>query len=401
MSGKLKARSLALPVLVLGFFILILAGCGSRQAYAPPKVGPKDYVGSAECGKCHDQIFASWQQTLHSQVIQEINSENQNVVVGDFANPNDLVKFKREDAKIIHGVQWKQRYIDSQWRILPAQWNIDSNSWAPFNPDTWEKSDWRKQCAQCHVTGFRIAKGQDGKEEYNWKELSVGCEACHGPGGRHVTAKPAERAGTIVNPSTLPATLAADVCGQCHTRGKSPDGKLGAPVGFEPGMRLGPQHFKIVDKKDDKAWWPNGAVKMHRQQYPEWSESKHKLAGVTCTTCHTVHGSSTKFATKLAPNNLCQSCHSGISTDSVTGHAPIAGAPQHSNCVACHMAPTGKSADVGDERVHTFKVIKPQVTVDLGGGDPKKQPNSCNSCHYHDKDDPARLQKALDDGRKR
>jgi hypothetical protein len=64
------------------------------------------------------------------------------------------------------------------------------------------------------------------------------------------------------------------------------------------------------------------------------------------------------------------------------------------------MARTGKSADRGDERVHTFRVVKPEVTVQLSGGDVAKQPNSCNGCHWHAADPPARLQKALEDGSK-
>jgi hypothetical protein len=62
------------------------------------------------------------------------------------------------------------------------------------------------------------------------------------------------------------------------------------------------------------------------------------------------------------------------------------------------MAPVGKSATVGDERVHTFRVVKPSVTIKLGEGDPEKQPNACNACHWHKDDAPAKLQKALDDG---
>ncbi|MCD4689759.1 MAG: hypothetical protein K8R55_10595, partial [Desulfuromonadaceae bacterium] len=88
--------------------------------------------------------------------------------------------------------------------------------------------------------------------------------------------------------------------------------------------------------------------------------------------------------------------HPNISTDPVRGHAPIKDAPQHSDCIACHMPNTGKSATVGDERTHTFRFISPNQTLELGGGDLKKQPNSCNSCHYHQKHTPQQLQERLD-----
>jgi predicted CXXCH cytochrome family protein len=296
-------------------------------------------------------------------------------------------------VKLTHGVQWKQRYIDNDWHILPAQWNFDDEKWTP-TPDAqkWRETNWVSECAQCHVTGFDPAK-------HTWKELSVGCEACHGPGSAHVEAKPAERFGTIVNPASLPFDYAASVCGQCHTRGKSPDGKWPHPIDFQVGDILTTAHFRVVAKEDQAAWWPDGSVKQHRQQYPEWKASKHAKAGVTCITCHSVHEAPGKFATRLAPNNLCISCHSNVSTDSVTGHTPIANAPQHSDCIGCHMAPTGKSgATRGDERVHTFKVVKPSATNTLGGGSVDKQPNACNSCHWHQGDAPEKLQQALEAG---
>ena len=48
--------------------------------------------------------------------------------------------------------------------------------------------------------------------------------------------------------------------------------------------------------------------------------------------------------------------------------------------------------------MHTFRVVRPQATLERGGGNSDNQPNSCNLCHWHAKDKPADLQKALDDG---
>lgn len=367
-------------------FLLALFGCQPSA----PTVGTPGFVGSAACKECHDRIYASWQGTVHAKAVQDV-SKNPQPIQGDWTIQFEHRKFEKKDVKIVHGIQWKQRYINEKWQVYPAQWNFESNSWAGYNVEKGGTADWRKSCASCHVVGFN-------PEKLTWTELGVGCESCHGPGEGHVKARPEKRAGTIINPASLPFDYAASVCGQCHTRGKSPDGKWDHPVGFQPGDYLSTAHFLVVDKKNRDAWWPDGSVKQHRQQYPEWKDSRHAKAGVTCVTCHSVHEAPTKFATRLSPNNLCVTCHSNVSTDSVTGHAPIAGAPQHSDCAGCHMARTGKSADRGDERVHTFRVVKPEVTVKLGGGDPEKQPNSCNGCHWHAGDDPARLQKALEEG---
>lgn len=368
-------------LLFLFVFVLVLSQAAAQA----------QYVGSGACKACHEKVYNSWRQTLHSRVIQDA-AKNPQAVQGDFSIPFELKKFSKADVKLTHGVQWKQRYIDKDWHILPAQWNFLSNKWEPTpGYEGWEKTDWRKECGYCHNVGF------DAKTN-TFKELSVTCEACHGPGGRHVTAK--EKVGSIINPAILPFDYQASICGQCHTRGKSPDGKAPNPVGFQPGDVLRPEHFTIVPKTDQAAWWPDGSVKQHRQQYPEWRGSRHAAAGVTCITCHAVHEAPFKFQTREAPNNLCIKCHSNVSTDSVTGHAPILGAPQHSDCIACHMAPTGKSADRGDERVHTFRVVRPEVTLKLGGGDISKQPNACNSCHWHKDTPPAKLQETLELGKK-
>lgn len=355
-------------------------------------MGPSKYVGSDKCIECHSRISMTFRNTLHSKVMQDAK-KNPRAIQGDFITPNPLVDFKPEDVVLTHGIQWKQRYIDKDWHVRVAQWNFEAENWSPYNPDNWQKADWREKCGYCHVVGFD-------KEKLTWSELSVGCEACHGPAGNHLDAKAEDKMRTIINPATLPFKAASDVCGQCHTRGKSPDKKWDFPVGFRVGDFLGPQHFVTVGKSDMSAWWPSGNVKMHRQQYPEWRSSAHAKAGIGCSTCHSVHEARTKFATTMNPNNLCLSCHGNVSTDSIRGHAPMVGAPQHSDCIGCHMTPTGNSSTRGDERTHTFKTIPPKVTIELGGGDPTKQPNSCNHCHAHKNQKPEHLQKALDDGRK-
>jgi predicted CXXCH cytochrome family protein len=378
-----------------GAAICILAAVGlmSCEKGKPlSQMGPAMYVGSEKCAECHSRISLTFRNTIHSKVMQDAK-KNPRAIQGDFVDPAPLVDFKPADVIMTHGVQWKQRYIDKDWRTRVAQWNFETEKWSPYNPDGWKEADWRKKCGYCHVVGFDY-------EKLTWSELSVGCEACHGPAGNHIDARLEDKHKTIVNPATLPFRAATDVCGQCHTRGKSPDKKWDSPVGFKVGDYLGPQHFRIVDKSDMSAWWPSGHVKMHRQQYPEWKGSQHAKAGIGCATCHSVHEARTKFATTMNPNNLCLSCHGNVSTDPIRGHAPIAGAPQHSDCVGCHMAPTGASSTRGDERSHQFRTIPPKVTIELGGGDPQKQPNSCNHCHTHSKQKPEQLQKALDDGKK-
>jgi len=379
-----------LGVLLIALIGIALMSCDKGKPIS--ELGPAKYVGSEKCAECHSRIAVTFRNTLHSKVMQD-TKKNPRAIQGDFVDPNPLVDFKPADVIMTHGVQWKQRYIDKDWRTRVGQWNFETENWSPYNPDGWKTADWRAKCGYCHVVGFD-------KEKLTWSELSVGCEACHGPASNHIDARLEDKSRTIVNPATLPFKAASDVCGQCHTRGKSPDKKWDFPVNFRVGDYLGPQHFRIVELSDKSAWWPSGHVKQHRQQYPEWRQSAHAKAGIGCSTCHSVHEAKTKFATTMNPNNLCLSCHGNVSTDSIRGHAPIARAPQHSDCIGCHMPPVGQSATRGDERSHRFRTIPPKVTIELGQGDPGKQPNSCNHCHTHKTQKPEDLQKALEEGKK-
>jgi len=387
MKGKWMA---VLGVLLVALIGIALMSCDRGKPIS--ELGPAKYVGSEKCAECHSRIAVTFRNTLHSKVMQDAK-KNPRAIQGDFVDPNPLVDFKPADVNLTHGVQWKQRYIDKDWRTRVGQWNFETENWSPYNPDGWKTADWRAKCGYCHVVGFD-------KEKLTWSELSVGCEACHGPASNHIDARLEDKSRTIVNPATLPFKAASDVCGQCHTRGKSPDKKWDFPVNFRVGDYLGPQHFRIVELSDKSAWWPSGHVKQHRQQYPEWRQSAHAKAGIGCSTCHSVHEAKTKFATTMNPNNLCLSCHGNVSTDSIRGHAPIARAPQHSDCIGCHMPPVGQSATRGDERSHRFRTIPPKVTIELGQGDPGKQPNSCNHCHTHKTQKPEDLQKALEEGKK-
>lgn len=337
------------------------------------------YVGSAKCKECHDREYATWRQSNHAKIIENPKT-NAYAIKGDFVTPDKIRNFKKEDVAYTHGIQWKQRYIKKNWQMFPAQWNYDTQKWVEYKPDP-ENADWRFSCGYCHTTGFNRAKG-------SFKELNVACEACHGPGSKHVENRESKETtavgGTpdIINPRSLPPDLAAAVCGQCHNRGTAPDGKP-YPQDYLPGMQLSAKNFSTVAKTDTKHWWPDGSVKAHRQQYPEWKETLHAKAGVTCISCHEPHQANrTAFSVRASQNDLCLGCHPQVSTDAERGHAPVGGTlRQHSDCIGCHMSAVGKSAEFKDERTHRFKFIAPIATINLGGGDTNVQPNSCNICH--------------------
>ena len=62
--------------------------------------------------------------------------------------------------------------------------------------------NWNYMCADCHSTNlqknYRLAED---RFDTTWTDMSVSCEACHGPGSRHVAwAQPGSRQRSAVDP---------------------------------------------------------------------------------------------------------------------------------------------------------------------------------------------------------
>ena len=74
-------------------------------------------------------------------------------------------------------------------------------------------------CQACHTTGFGESSGWPGGGE---ALLGVGCESCHGPGGRHV-AQGARRQGTILRlTEKCDSCVILQICGACHDEANDP-----------------------------------------------------------------------------------------------------------------------------------------------------------------------------------
>lgn len=408
-------RPATLPAILAALILAAVAGC---EKTAPPANSPpgERFTGSESCKECHEEIFNGWKATFHAYKFQPASAD---FIEGDFEKNNALAageppaRMERKGEKFfvtttgkdgqeatfpvdyVLGSIWKQRYItkfpNGALHVLPVQWNPLSQSWVeyqetrgaqPGSGSFWADPEraFQKRCLGCHTTNPELGfDGAAGTYDTHWTDLGVGCESCHGPGAAHIAAPIAEKRSTILNPARLAdPRRAGQVCGACHTRGSSPGGEFAYPVGYYPGGQLA----FLFDESPGA--YPDGSPKEHHQQYNDWKGSGHARAGVMCWDCHDAHakGKSNRFQLKLPGSLLCQSCHQ-VEPRGVHGLHSV------NNCVGCHMASVVQSATLGDMRSHTFRVIRPELTV--AAGSLKKQPNSCNSCHHHAKEDPENL----------
>ena len=95
---------------------------------------------------------------------------------------------------------------------FPAFWQKSPKKWA--TPD----NTLSRNCAGCHATGITI-KTKDFADyksivtHWDYKDMNVTCERCHGPGSEH--AKTSDKA-KIIAPKYLTAKAGNELCGQCH-----------------------------------------------------------------------------------------------------------------------------------------------------------------------------------------
>lgn len=341
------------------------------------------YVGSDSCFQCHSDQHRNWSNTRHPKMIQNAVA-NPSVIVADFAVGEEVRvttlngeerAYTVDDVRFTMGTKYRQRYIaetaDGKYVVLPGQWNIDDGLWVSASPS----DDWLKACGGCHTTGFNV-------EQQTFTEIGIGCESCHGPGSVHIEM--AKNLPAKVNPygeevyalrQTIVSSVDSAICGQCHNRGKSPDGAYSYPVGYVVGGPLDETMFVSVaptGAEDDANFWVNGLEKKHREQYITWRESAHATAHISiqegnykrdfCMVCHSTDyaNQDTTFAQDVVTLEsaqfgvTCVGCHSPHGEANVEDQ--LVG-ESYDLCVSCHTGTGGgtRSIRVGDTVHHAMR----------------------------------------------
>jgi predicted CXXCH cytochrome family protein len=127
----------------------------------------------------------------------------------------------------------------------------------------------------------------------------------------------------------------------------------------------------------------DGTGHKNRTQGNDFVQSVMYRRGITCFSCHDVHGTGNNAELIRPASQLCVTCHGPTSPNGPhaatlqehTHHQPgTAG----SECVACHMPKIEQTIADINVRSHTFQFVPPEMTGQF------KIPNPCTSC-YADK----------------
>jgi predicted CXXCH cytochrome family protein len=348
------------------------------------------YVGSKACEKCHAPIYQRWKQTPMANVVRD-PKEHPEAIIPDLAT-NRIAKFSKDQVAFVYGSLWKQRYftkIGDDYFPEPAQWDVQHKVWRPYHvakgTDWWEpfypadnmQRPTGPTCDGCHSVDYNIHT----KQVAEW---NVGCERCHGPGSAHVEHP--ER-GNIVNPARMDYVGANDTCIQCHSQGRPVSNPIEGkyydwPVGYQVGLRL--QDFWTLEDhtlgQTSFTHFADGTAHKNRMQGNDFVQSVMYRRGVTCFSCHDVHGTG-NYAQLLKPaNQICLDCHgplllNGPRTATLEEHTHHKEGSPGSECVACHMPAIETTIADVKVRAHTFRFITPQMS------DKYTIPNPCTSCH--------------------
>ncbi len=381
------------------------------------------FVGRGKCVSCHKREYENWRGSHHDDAMAEANEET---VLGDFddtvfAHNGVTSRFYRRggeffvntkgpdgkpgDFKITHafGITPLQQYLvpmdGGRLQCLAIAWDVAKKTWYHLNPDetiaasewlhwTQQSHNWNGMCADCHSTNLQ--KNFDSSTDTyrtTWSEIDVSCEACHGPGSRHMAwADLPEMARSVVDNFRLVVDTGGMVseqqveqCAKCHAR----------------RLALGDFSHGDAEMMDDiipellgeSLYYPDGQILDEVYVYGSFVQSKMYMNQVKCGDCHDVHS----LKTVQKGNKLCLQCHRAVVYDTGDHHfhkkrgeagdgilsetgKVLSAVGEGAECVKCHMP--GRYYMGPDYRLdHSMRIPRPDLSIELG------VPNACNLCH--------------------
>jgi Flp pilus assembly protein TadD len=402
----------ALGVIVCSIPIYVAKEMSRRTdaaSYDQPSVS---FVGREKCIDCHRKAYEQWLDSDHDHSMAPASEQT---VLGDF---DDAIfehrgitsRFYRRDGRyFVHtlgpggetsefeiaytfGVEPLQQYLvplpGGRLQALSIAWDVERQLWfhlypnQEIAPDDWlywtrNGQNWNGMCAECHSTN--LLKGYDARTQTfdtTWSEIDVSCEACHGPGSRHVAwaeiqpmARPEiDDYGLVIRTSGIDNRQQVELCAPCHSR----------------RTELGDYDHTRIDVLDnllpallrEDLYHADGQILEEVYVWGSFVQSKMFQKEVRCSDCHDVHS-----LELIKPGNeLCLPCHRADAYDAYEHHfhqkihegQPSSGAL----CVKCHM-PEQPYMVIDYRADHSLRVPRPDLTMEIG------VPNACSQSGCH------------------
>jgi len=403
----------ALIVIVVSIPLYAIREAQQQDTEVPVPESHSTFVGRDQCIECHTDAYESWLGSDHDKAMDFANEET---VSGDFNDAefehNGITsRFYRKDDKYFvyteglggemaefpvlytFGVEPLQQYLvpmeGGRLQALSIAWDTEQQHWFSLYPDAdiaaddwlhWTRNgqNWNGMCAECHSTNLR--KNFDAETDTfhtEWSEIDVSCEACHGPGSKHVDwanidpmGRPvADNYDLVVNTSEIDNRQLVDLCAPCHARR--------AEIGDYDHSQVDLLENTVPSLLVEGSYHPDGQILEEVYVWGSFLQSKMYANGVRCDDCHDVHS----LKLHKQGNDLCLQCHLGDTYDSYDHHFHqhvVEGEPSDGAlCVKCHM-PEQPFMVIDDRADHSIRVPRPDLSLEIG------VPNACSQSGCHD-----------------
>jgi len=369
MNKRGKQHSLVAVTIVLGFAALAVVMVNGQmravQRWNPRRV-PADtvFVGDQACGECHKKQFASHGQSGMTMAMEPVAGSlvlNANPKLSMRVGPYTY-ELKRNGKQSSYSVtdgrdtislpivyafgqgKMGQTYVferdgkfyESLVSFYKESKSLDFTIGAPRGvPASLSDAVGRllsanevASCFSCHSTGAVVSGAQLRLDKLTH---GVRCEACHGPGGRHITAVKAGEspAKSIYNPGLLGGDeLTQQFCASCHRSAEESRTLQGLHIN---NVRFQP--YRIFQSKC-------------------YSDDRN----ISCIACHNPHEPLREEPAYY--DNRCLECHSLRDKTAKAGvekSCPVA----DKDCTTCHMPKTEIPAAHFKFTDHYIRVVKP------------------------------------------
>lgn len=387
-----------------------------------------EYVGTKVCVDCHQDAYQDWQGSHHQLAMQHASKTS---ILGDFNNvefkfANKMNHFYTKgdqfwvniegpdgqfhdyQIKYTFGVTPLQQYMvefdDGRVQLIPFTWDSRLKSeggqrWYHLYPDMaktdefyWTNAgqNWNFMCADCHSTNLQKNYNADSNEyKTTWSEISVGCEACHGPGSEHIALAKDKTKGAdwtshhfgfdrdlskavkewvykdgnpTLQPKSIDKTDQVQVCAQCHSRRvQLSESKDHVKGNF--------QDKYLLSMITPQLYHHDGQIYDEDYVYGSFLQTKMAEKGVTCTNCHNPHSAELQVPEQA----ICAQCHSPAEY-SPQKHTFHEADSEASECTTCHM-PETTYMQVDPRRDHSWQIPRPDLSKYIN------TPNVCTDCH--------------------
>jgi predicted CXXCH cytochrome family protein len=370
------------------------------------------FVGRAACARCHEKESKAWTGSHHDMAMTEATEATVRGDFSDIAFEGDGMKarFFRDRGKFLIETdgpdgkpavfevaytfgwdplqQYLIRFPGGRMQAFSVAWDVPAKRWFFLYPGKriprsdwmhWTRNaqNWNGMCAECHSTN--LVKGFDPKTDSyrtTWSEVDVSCEACHGPGSRHVAwaevppmgRASLDNAGLVMKTSGITNRELVELCAPCHSRRTE--------LGDYDHRRSELLDNQLPVLLSEGLYHPDGQILDEAFEYGSFVQSKMFRMGVRCTDCHDAH----RVKLRKEGNGVCLQCHTATAYDDARHHfhkKEWKGRPSDGAlCVSCHM-PKWPFMVVHMRADHSLRVPRPDLTKEIG------VPNACSSSGCH------------------